>query len=193
YRPRRQVAQGAVQGVRPAVEDAVACYFLAEIPIRGTGGRIRLQRGARVMCAGHDGGILDPAVQKGRIQIFVRARGRGQCGAENGGRGGGEGGGLFPAPRRWAPPRWGGRGVGGGRPRPASATTRNSYQRRFSIGAARRNSRAPSVRPAPSAVTQSVGPPAITCPWRESPSAAGRRRRRRGAHVPEARLELADD
>jgi hypothetical protein len=39
--------------------------------------------------------------------------------------------------------------------------TRNSYQRRFSIGAAMRNSRAPSVRPAPSAVTHSVGPPAI--------------------------------
>src|SRR6516165_3968204 len=66
YRPRRQIAQGAMQRVRPAVEDAVACYFLAEIPIRGTAGRIGLQRGARVMCAGHDSGVLDPAVQKGR-------------------------------------------------------------------------------------------------------------------------------
>src|SRR5215831_2845799 len=66
YRPRRQVAEGALQRVRPAVEDAVACYFLAEIPIRGTGGRVGLQRGARVMRAAHDGGVLDPAVEKGR-------------------------------------------------------------------------------------------------------------------------------
>src|SRR4029077_10774285 len=54
YRPRRQVAEGAVQRVRPAVEDAVACYFLAEIPIGGTGVRVGLQRCACVMYARQD-------------------------------------------------------------------------------------------------------------------------------------------
>src|SRR6516165_6975119 len=83
YRPRRQVAEGAVQRVRSAVEDAVACYFLAEIPIRETAGRIRLQRGACVMYARHDGRIFDPAVQKGCVRTFVQARGCSGCGAED--------------------------------------------------------------------------------------------------------------
>src|SRR5262249_57170365 len=83
YRPRRQVAEAAVQRVRPAVEDAVACYFLAEIPIGGTGGRVGLQRCAWVMYARHDGRIFDPTVQKRRVRIFVQAQGRSGCGAED--------------------------------------------------------------------------------------------------------------
>jgi hypothetical protein len=47
------------------------------------------------------------------------------------------------------------------RTRPASGMTRNSYQRRFSIGAATRTSPSPSVKPAPSPVTHKVGPPPI--------------------------------
>jgi len=146
--------------VRPAVDDPVGRDFGAKVPPGQAFGLVGLDWLRTVMRASEYRGVFETAVEKA-LYGLPRCPGAGVGAAPNVSRSSGRKLPAVSAAPESAMPQLRCSAVWRSRIRPPPAITRSSYQRPFSNGAATSMRASPSSRRAPSAATESAGPPSI--------------------------------